>query len=310
MTARISAEANLLERIHLFRTDWQQGSGNLKKFIRDCQQLREVRPEVWTKRVALAYVELLTDIKDRPAPARREESSVTRCRSIRNGYAQSVPECSIYFDLTKASDERPLDTVRNIPEVMEFLSNLKCSHNAPRPVENRYYTGTVDDGRPKSVVLGASREWDSIHDHQIVQSNAMHNDCDHSSWSQQSTRPSSEQGDVTTVLTSTTQSLGERNNAWEAMLYQQRPTDHYVRSELPTAAHRQKDTVETAPQNGRRLSGRNLDEISRAYGSDFMQTRQGIKNMKCPDAWIPGHECDELCSTLLHGLEDQLTSRG
>lgn len=153
MTARISAEASLLERIHLFRTDWQQGHGNLKKFIRECQNLRTVTPQVWTKRVALAYVELLTEIKEQPAPRERHSnadhhrpparmrggSSVdgqpscephTRC--LRDSHQSSDPmESSKYFDLTKVDCQRPPDTVRNIPEVMEFLSSLRSPSRVP-----------------------------------------------------------------------------------------------------------------------------------------------------------------------------------
>ncbi|KAF4718794.1 hypothetical protein FOZ63_017669, partial [Perkinsus olseni] len=119
-------------------------------------------PHVWTKRVALAYVELLTEIKEQPASQGHHPAGHVPGGSG-SGYLSGRPmESCVYFDLT-ADCARPPDTVRNIPEVVEFLNSLRPQATI-KETRHSSVKGACGLGLPRShqPMLGASRECDSI----------------------------------------------------------------------------------------------------------------------------------------------------
>ncbi|KAF4688901.1 hypothetical protein FOZ62_007156, partial [Perkinsus olseni] len=264
--------------------------------------LRTVTPHVWTKRVALAYVELLTEIKEQPASQGHHPAGHVPGGSG-SGYPSGRPiGSSVYFDLTKADCARPPDTVRNIPEVVEFLNSLRPQATI-RETRHSSVKGACGLGLPRSQqpMLGASRECDSISHSTTAHGSTPHSsEFDRSSVSQQSTRPNSEQGDLAVL-----QNHPQRVTAatWGSMFgggepinttHVQRPPAQYTpsRSSEPTSSKVASSSYKGVPTG--ELRGR----IELAP-----PTTRPNSNPSCPDAWIPGHQCDDLCSTTLCGLE-------
>ncbi|KAF4726834.1 hypothetical protein FOZ63_007857, partial [Perkinsus olseni] len=255
-------------------------------------------------RVALAYVELLTEIKEQPASQGPSANIVHHpAGHVRgeSGYPSSRPmESCVYFDLTKADCARPPDTVRNIPEVVEFLQSLRPQATI-KGTRHSSVKGPCGLGPPQSQqpMLGASRECDSISHNTTAHGSTAHSsDFDRS-------RPVHSRVSVEIVS-----SLGSADRG-TAMFrggepinttHMQRPPTEYTpsRSSEPTSSKVASSSYKGVP------TGDHRGRMERAP-----PTTRPNSNPNCPDAWIPGHQCDDLCSTTLCGLEGSgETNRG